>query len=119
MLPSCVAVSATPLSHGEAFAQTRWGSEVRVRSLLARYSITNKCTETVMMLANMINGKPDKKDKGPKTTLIVANNALVDQWFAEIPKHCGPKAFSVLQWTAKTKLHTNDNVSIIEKHDVV
>lgn len=43
--------------------------------------------KTIMMLANIVNGKV-KKSARPKATLVVASPALVLQWFDEIRRHC-------------------------------
>jgi SNF2 family DNA or RNA helicase len=42
--------------------------------------------KTIMMLANIVNGKPEKKAK-KRCTLIVASPALCNQWCAEIQSH--------------------------------
>jgi SNF2 family DNA or RNA helicase len=39
--------------------------------------------KTVMMLANIVNGRPDPKKK-QRATLIVAAPALVSQWRSEV-----------------------------------
>jgi SNF2 family DNA or RNA helicase len=75
--------------------------------------------ETVMMIANILDGRPPKKSKGPRATLIVATNALVVQWASEIKKHCKDRALSICVYTAKHKMMTNDNEHMMGQFNVV
>ncbi|KAF2723789.1 hypothetical protein K431DRAFT_218858 [Polychaeton citri CBS 116435] len=50
--------------------------------------------KTVMMLANIVAGRPRDKEV-PKTTLVVASPALIRQWKEEIIKHCRTRQESV------------------------
>lgn len=78
-------------------------------------------TETIQMLANIIDGRPSKNDTGPKTTLIVATPALACQWFEEIHRHCQSKYIgTVIQHHGKHhKRATNDNVATLSSFDIV
>lgn len=75
-----------------------------------------------MMIANILDGLPTKKDikEGAlHTTLIVATNALVAQWKSEIAKFTKAKALKVLVINSQNKLSSNDDKSTIEGFDVV
>lgn len=78
-------------------------------------------TETIQMLANIIDGRPPENDQGPKTTLIVATPALANQWFEEIKRHCDPKHIgNVIRHHGKNhKFATNDNVATLCSFDIV
>jgi SNF2 family DNA or RNA helicase len=76
--------------------------------------------KTVMALANIVNGRPGRHEEGPRTTLIVATPALVNQWFHEIDKHCDKKYIgAVLKHFGKNKLSTNDAAAHIGNFDIV
>ena len=76
--------------------------------------------ETIQMLANIIDGRPLKDHKGPRTTLIVATPALANQWFEEINRHCDPRYIGrVIKHYGKYKLATNDTVATMQSFDVV
>lgn len=82
---------------------------------------TDLDTETVMMIANIVDSLPPKKHKGPRTTLIVVTNALVVQWASEIQKHARDEKTYKLKVLiyAKKQLITNDPVQTIEDFDIV
>jgi SNF2 family DNA or RNA helicase len=42
--------------------------------------------KTVMMLANIINGRPKERVQ-PRTTLLVTSHSLLGQWAQEIEQH--------------------------------
>lgn len=78
-------------------------------------------SETVMMIANIMDSLPDRKCQGPRTTLIVATNALVIQWAQEIKKHVRPEPHYMLRVMVYKKSmypHT-DPVQTMEAADVV
>lgn len=81
--------------------------------------------KTIMMLANIVNGKPKEKGK-VKTTLIVASPALVTQWAQEIRTHCQSHHESkqhgiggVLQYRAGSRINSNDDKEFLESADIV
>ncbi|SMR58591.1 unnamed protein product [Zymoseptoria tritici ST99CH_1E4] len=57
--------------------------------------------KTIQMIANIINGKPDKRAE-EKCTLIIASPALISQWYDEILK------FTQFKKTKKNKDDGND-----------
>ncbi|KAF1985139.1 hypothetical protein K402DRAFT_335351 [Aulographum hederae CBS 113979] len=77
--------------------------------------------KTVMMLANIINGRRLKGESGPKTTLIVASPALLSQWHGEILKHCEPKYVGKILklYGPNCKIESSDPKQVIEDHDIV
>lgn len=81
--------------------------------------------KTVMMLANVVNGKPKDKAKH-RATLIVASPALVTQWQHEIEKHTMSRREhkqyglgTVLQYRAGSRLASNNNMELLEGADIV
>lgn len=74
-----------------------------------------------MMLANIIDGMPKKRNKetGPRTTLIVATNALVAQWYSEIVKHCKPRLLKVMTYAGRNKIQTSDIIGTLTGNDIV
>ncbi|KIW01890.1 hypothetical protein, variant [Verruconis gallopava] len=80
--------------------------------------------KTVTMIANILDGMPSKGEEGPKTTLIVATNALVHQWYSEIEKHTKPMRngkhpLKVLIYTHKTSLVSNSATDCLLTFDAV
>ncbi|KAF2816286.1 uncharacterized protein BDZ99DRAFT_433386 [Mytilinidion resinicola] len=76
--------------------------------------------KTVMMLANIINGKAPKDKKDGRATLIVASPALVEQWKEEIKVHCQPWATgAVMTWRAGNRLDSTEALSIMDSHDII
>jgi hypothetical protein len=81
-------------------------------------------SETIMMLANIVNGRP-RGYEGPKTTLIVATPALITQWMGEINKHTSQerkgnwRPLRVLKWHGSSKPVTNDRYGGIPEFDIV
>lgn len=80
--------------------------------------------KTVMTLANIVNGKPEKSKKH-RTTLIVASPAILTQWFHEIAKHCyvdntHPHGLgSVLQWRSGHRPISSDPIKMFMDQDIV
>ncbi|KAK3619865.1 hypothetical protein LTR56_023759 [Elasticomyces elasticus] len=80
--------------------------------------------KTVMMLANIVNGKP-KKNAKRRATLIVASPALIAQWAHEIEKHTMSPREDVnhgVGWIrnhAGHRLSTSNNIETMEKADIV
>ena len=74
-----------------------------------------------MMIANIIDGLPRKKDTdGPRTTLIVATKGLITQWFSELQKHVSAKRpLKILKYSKKEEPKTNDRVAHLQSFDVV
>jgi SNF2-related domain len=81
--------------------------------------------ETIMMLANIVNGQSQHNSEGRRTTLIVASPALITQWMNEINKHTlqerksNWRPLKVLKWHAKSKPCTNDKLGGIPGYDIV
>ncbi|TLD37757.1 putative serine/threonine-protein phosphatase [Venturia nashicola] len=81
--------------------------------------------KTIMMLANIVNGRPSPTEHGPKTTLIVAPPALITQWMAEINRHTLQETknkwvpLKVLKWHGNSKPVTNDRLGGIPDYDIV
>lgn len=61
--------------------------------------------KTLMMLANIVNGRP-KKGQQPRTTLLVASPALITQWGREIEAHtnCG---FTIMKYGCGNRVDSN------------
>ncbi|KAK6392827.1 hypothetical protein LTR65_002908 [Meristemomyces frigidus] len=81
--------------------------------------------KTVMMLANIVNGRP-KPEAKHRATLIVASPALVSQWAHEIEKHTISHRENkkhgmgvVLQHRAGHRLSSNSNMELLESADIV
>ncbi|CAO2654805.1 Nn.00g115380.m01.CDS01 [Neocucurbitaria sp. VM-36] len=74
--------------------------------------------KTLMMLANIVNGRPAKGDQGPKTTLLVASPSLLTQWKNEIEQHTDCK-FKIMRYGAGTRVDSNHAFNILAAHDIV
>jgi SNF2 family DNA or RNA helicase len=76
-----------------------------------------------MMIANIVDGMPEKKDRGPKTTtLIVATTALVIQWLSEIKKHVRQEPaykLKVMIFKKSITEQAGDPVDQMEEADIV
>lgn len=87
--------------------------------------LADPIAETIMTLANIVNGQPPRNSQGPKTTLIVATPALIAQWMGEIKKHTlqerkpNWRPLKVLKWHGKSKPCTNDRLGGIPEYDIV
>jgi SNF2 family DNA or RNA helicase len=68
--------------------------------------------KTVMVLANILNGRPHGR-RNPKTTLIIAPRSLLTQWSSELPKHCKGKYLDKDDPESRTHGygHVNDHFS--------
>ncbi|OAL54395.1 hypothetical protein IQ07DRAFT_558454 [Pyrenochaeta sp. DS3sAY3a] len=98
---------------GAAFMRRREKGEHEPRGgLLADQMGLGK---TVQTLANIVNGRPPKEHKGPKTTLIVAAPALLSQWMSEIERHTDCN-FTILRFGA---LNRNQPHTILTRYDIV
>ncbi|KAI4704056.1 hypothetical protein J4E81_001120 [Alternaria sp. BMP 2799] len=77
--------------------------------------------KTLMMLANIINGRPPKNDTGPKTTLLIATPALLTQWKNEIELHTDASKVNlrIMRYGAGTRLDSTNADEILAGHDVV
>ncbi|KAF2103420.1 P-loop containing nucleoside triphosphate hydrolase protein [Rhizodiscina lignyota] len=75
--------------------------------------------KTIMMLANIVNGRVPPKSKEPRTTLIVATPALINQWGEEIARHCNMKGFEVIKYCAGHKINSTNITTILETFDIV
>ncbi|KAK5730743.1 hypothetical protein LTR15_000681 [Elasticomyces elasticus] len=80
--------------------------------------------KTVMMLANIVNGKPKKTSK-TRATLIVASPALIAQWAHEIEKHTlstrehPQHGVGWIRNHSGHRLSTSNNIETMEKADIV
>lgn len=79
--------------------------------------------KTVQMLAAIMDGKPDKAAMrdGQGSTLVVCSASLVDQWEAEVRKHCDPKWLGrVTRFKAADFARsTNDPLGFLQSHDIM
>lgn len=82
--------------------------------------------KTIMMLANIVNGKPVMKDAKPRCTLIVAAPALVGQWVQEIATHTQSQRESkkhgiglVVQFRAGNRIQSNNTEAVLSEADIV
>ncbi|CAN9108012.1 unnamed protein product [Alternaria alternata] len=77
--------------------------------------------KTLMMIANMVNGRPTKNDKGPKTTLLVASPALLTQWKSEIELHTDASKvrIKIMRYGAGTRLDSTNANEILAGHDII
>lgn len=75
--------------------------------------------KTVMTIAAMVANRSSAGD-GPKTTLIVAIPALVDQWMEEFEKHLKPGIFpGIIKHHALSKVAGSGALYIMQTADVV
>ncbi|KAI2479565.1 HepA Superfamily II DNA-RNA helicase [Pyrenophora tritici-repentis] len=75
--------------------------------------------KTLMMLANIVNGQPPKKDKDrPRTTLLIASPALLTQWKSEIEQHtnCG---LTVMRYGHGSRINSTHGMEILGRHDII
>ncbi|KAK5748859.1 hypothetical protein LTS12_021097 [Elasticomyces elasticus] len=107
---------------GTGFMREREGSSVQPKGgILADQMGLGK---TIMMLANIVNGKP-KKNAKRRATLIVASPALIAQWAHEIEKHTlstrehPNHGIGWIRNHAGHRLSTSNNIETMEKADIV
>ncbi|KAF2199121.1 hypothetical protein GQ43DRAFT_347720, partial [Delitschia confertaspora ATCC 74209] len=75
--------------------------------------------KTLMMLANIINGRAPKGSP-VKTTLLVASPNLLTQWAREIQAHTDEKLkLSVLRYGYGTRIESNRGHDILASHDII
>jgi len=75
--------------------------------------------KTLMMLANIVNGRPPK-DYPCKTTLLVASPALLTQWAREIQTHVDPELkMSVLKYGHGTRVESTAGAEVLKAHDII
>ena len=69
----------------------------------------------------MVNGRPTKNDKGPKTTLLVASPALLTQWKSEIELHTDASKvrIKIMRYGAGTRLDSTNANEILAGHDII
>ena len=75
--------------------------------------------KTVMMIANIVDGRP--LDSDPiRTTLIVGTPSLLGQWMKESQRHCEPGAMgSIIRYHTGSRLLSNDTVESLKKFNVI
>ncbi|KAL5399978.1 hypothetical protein PMIN06_012687 [Paraphaeosphaeria minitans] len=73
--------------------------------------------KTLMMLANIVNGRGNS-DEDCKTTLLVASPALLTQWIREIDLHTDARLI-VLKHTAGNRINSNHAYEIFARHDII
>ena len=71
-----------------------------------------------MMLANIVNGRRPKGEKGPRTTLLVASQNLLNQWQKEIETHTDGK-FKIMKYGPGNRIDSNCCFEILEGHDII
>jgi len=77
--------------------------------------------KTVMMLANIINGRA-LKGVELRTTLIVATPALVQQWYDEIQLHCDPRKIgNVMKYRGSKTLEAmnSDPLALLKRQNII
>jgi SNF2 family DNA or RNA helicase len=103
------------------------GSESSALNILNH---SNNGSETIQMLANIVNGRPPRRAdgrpyKGPKTTLIVATPSLCTQWGNEIATHTWQdrklnwKPLKVLRYRARQLPLMSDPLQFLSSHDIL
>ncbi|KAJ4301538.1 hypothetical protein N0V90_003631 [Kalmusia sp. IMI 367209] len=73
--------------------------------------------KTLMMLANIVNGRPGKYAEC-KTTLLVASPALITQWGREIELHTNA-GLVVMRYTTGSRIDSNRADDILRRHDII
>lgn len=80
--------------------------------------------KTIMMLANVVNGRPLEK-KSCRTTLIVANAALVAQWYHEIKEKVRTErddkthGIGMVHTYKSISADPNDDIAVFKAADIV
>lgn len=65
-----------------------------------------------------MNGRRPKGEKGPRTTLLVANQNLLNQWAKEINLHTDG-TLKVIFHVPGNRLESNRAADVLEGHDIV
>ncbi|KAF2473961.1 uncharacterized protein BDR25DRAFT_282108 [Lindgomyces ingoldianus] len=73
--------------------------------------------KTLMMLANIVNGRPPRTSEH-KTTLLVASPSLLTQWAKEIETHTDGK-LTMMRYGAGTRIDSNRSFEILAQHDII
>jgi SNF2 family DNA or RNA helicase len=71
-----------------------------------------------MMLANIVNGRRPKGEEGPRTTLIVANQNLLNQWSKEIQLHTDG-TLRVMRYGPGNRPDSNHAVELLGSNDII
>lgn len=71
-----------------------------------------------MMLANIVNGRRPKGEKGPRTTLLVASQNLLNQWKKEIDTHTDG-TLHIMKYGPGNRIDSNRCFEVLEGHDIV
>lgn len=102
---------------GAAFMRRREGSVEEPRGgLMADQMGLGK---TLMMLANIVNGRPPA-NAAVRTTLLVASPSLLSQWDREVQTHTACKDnLKVMRYNAGNRLDSNQLYEILRQHDIV
>jgi len=58
------------------------------------------------------------KDRGPKTTLLVASPALLTQWAAEIEQHTA-RELRVMRYSAGNRVDSTHALELLQTHDII
>jgi SNF2 family DNA or RNA helicase len=75
--------------------------------------------KTLMMLANIVNGRA-AKNHPHKTTLLVASPNLLTQWAREIQTHVDEgQKLSVLRYSYGSRIVSNCGSQILANHDII
>ncbi|KAL8793682.1 MAG: hypothetical protein Q9195_003731 [Heterodermia aff. obscurata] len=75
--------------------------------------------KTVEIIATMV-ANPPAEDEENRCTLIVAPSGLVNQWMAELTKHCEPRFFKrIFRYDATSKFRGEGVEYIMQEADVV
>ncbi|KAK7187621.1 SNF2 family domain-containing protein [Paraphaeosphaeria sporulosa] len=73
--------------------------------------------KTLMMLANIVNGRGNS-DEDCKTTLLVAGPALLTQWASEIDLHTDG-SLSVMRHTSGNRISSSHPYEVFARHDII
>ncbi|KAF2873730.1 SNF2 family N-terminal domain-containing protein [Massariosphaeria phaeospora] len=73
--------------------------------------------KTLMMLANIVNGRPPKGAKD-RATLLIASPALLTQWGREIETHTDG-TLQVMTYRTGTRIDSNQVFNILNQHDII
>jgi SNF2 family DNA or RNA helicase len=71
-----------------------------------------------MMLANIVNGRRPKGEKGPRATLLVASQNLLNQWKKEIETHTDG-TLKIMKYSSGNRIDSNRCFEILEGHDII